>query len=708
MKKRWLSLIMLLSLSLSFISGCKNEEQSNLNKLNLNGSDIVLKIGEKTYSADELFADMLNTKIGAESAYSKILRAVIENSVDIDPNITASWELLVDAFEENVKTTAASSGISESEARKQLLAEEGYSSMEEKKSEYFYSVKLDIAQDAYWDLVKEQYWEVKDNDDFVSYFETNLPYYVKHVLVKTAYTSARGPYATNLSSSDDATALYKVYEMLAQDYKFSYIMNQLSEDTGSSSTGTGYYMDLTTSFVTEFLHGVFVFDAMLKGETDEVIGLDQRFLNYYGVTEANDQDYDFGVIYASDIETLGKGNNATDSASEGITVYENVKGENGEITEKSTGSTIGNNYGSYSMYNRSIIFNQTFNNPGISVIAYDLDEENTPKNVKEITINGKKLNVLTDEEGNYVFVVCARGDSTDLWIHFLTVNVSPFDTFENTNGKKDARLFFSVDQTTLIDEMVAEKEAALKEEGKTTEQIKDIIKTYRDKLENYKTYVDIKGGEKVVNRNKIIDELEGYVKTYAKRGITSGAISGEEQFLTYDMVEHYMKSGEITIKSTVVKELVEKYIKNQKALIDLKTINSIQSGWDGYYELISLANSDEITSKKIPMECSHVVNGYSDKTLCKYNYETGFEILVNYLNVEASQIDAKYKSYHIGQQNFVLPTEGLTKEGHTFGGWYYTSDCKEGTEVESIDTTRTSSKNKTQLYAKWIPNTPEA
>jgi uncharacterized repeat protein (TIGR02543 family) len=175
-----------------------------------------------------------------------------------------------------------------------------------------------------------------------------------------------------------------------------------------------------------------------------------------------------------------------------------------------------------------------------------------------------------------------------------------------------------------------------------------------------------------------------------------------------DMVEYYMETGEISIENEMIEQLVSNYIKNQKDLIDLKTITSIQTGWDEYYDLISLANSDEIVSKKIPMECSHVVNGYSDKTLCKYNYETGFEILVNYLNVDLSQIDSEYKSYHIGQENFELPTTGLKKEGYTFGGWYYTSECTEGTEVTSIDTSRTSSKNKTQLYAKWITDTPEA
>jgi uncharacterized repeat protein (TIGR02543 family) len=47
-----------------------------------------------------------------------------------------------------------------------------------------------------------------------------------------------------------------------------------------------------------------------------------------------------------------------------------------------------------------------------------------------------------------------------------------------------------------------------------------------------------------------------------------------------------------------------------------------------------------------------------------------------------------------------LPTP--TKTGYTFAGWYSTSTFDEGTEVTSIDATRSSSNNKVVLYAKWV------
>ena len=92
MKKRWLSLILTFCLSLGFVSGCKDETTGPVIGLNVNGSDIVLKVGDKQYTADELFADMLNSEIGAQVAYEKILRMVVESSVPVDANMETSWD----------------------------------------------------------------------------------------------------------------------------------------------------------------------------------------------------------------------------------------------------------------------------------------------------------------------------------------------------------------------------------------------------------------------------------------------------------------------------------------------------------------------------------------------------------------------------------------------------------------------------------------
>ena len=75
MKKKWISLVLLCVIGFSSLFGCDNKDASVVNKLNINGKDIVLKIGDATYTADELFADMLLTEEGAQSLFK-----VVENS----------------------------------------------------------------------------------------------------------------------------------------------------------------------------------------------------------------------------------------------------------------------------------------------------------------------------------------------------------------------------------------------------------------------------------------------------------------------------------------------------------------------------------------------------------------------------------------------------------------------------------------------------
>ena len=684
MKKRWLSLLMLLSVCLCSVSGCKKDDTNAVQKLVIDGNDIVLKVGDTTYSAKDLFGDLLSTESGVKTAYEKILRAIVFNSVESDSNLDASWDLKLESFNDDVKTYMNENNASKSDAEKAVLKEKGFESVDEMKDDYYYTVKLAKLQ--------EKYWNEKSNYYYEEYLKNRLPYYVRHALVNTGYTSNRGVYASIIDSSD-AKSLYQVYSKLASGDKFYTIMQDVSEDSGSNKTGQGYMMDLTKDdFETEFVHATMIFDALLKNKTNEVLGLNSDILNMFKGT--NNNGFNFNVIKASDIVALNK---TADEASSSFRPNDITIVDDGG---NNLGSDIYTAYGSSSMYSRSIIFNQIFNNQGISIITYDLDDSNAPTNMKTININGKDVKALTDENGNIVYVICAR-TSSELRIHFMVVDVSPFD--------EKAKLFFSMNQEKTIKEMVEEKKTALRTEGKSEEEINTLITAYEKELKEYKTYVDIKGGEKISERNKIIDELESVVKAYAQRGTTTGSVAGEEQYLTYDMVEYYMTQKEVTFKNENVKNLVLNYISAQKTLIDYKTLNTITDGWNNYYLRTSIANSKEMTMKKIPIECSYATSG-TNKT-CTYSYDKGFKISVTY-DLKGGTLDenSTYSTYfYIGQsESFVLPTANdISKAECTFDGWYYTSDFKEGTKVTSIDVSKSSINNKTKLYAKWVQNTAE-
>lgn len=684
MKKRWLSLLMLLSVCLCPISGCTKNATNAVEKLVIDGNDIVLKVGDTTYSAKDLFGDLLSNESGVKTAYENLLRAIVFNSVEDDSNLDASWDLMLESFNDEVKTYMNSNSVNKSDAEKAVLKEKGYESIDGMKEEYYYSKKLSMLQ--------EKYWNEKSNYYYEEYLKNRLPYYVRHALVNAGYTSTRGVYASSISSSN-AKNLYQVYSKLAKGDKFYTIMQDVSEDSGSNKTGQGYMMDLTKdNFETEFVHATLMFDALLRNKTSEVKGLTSEVLNMFKGT--NDNGFNFNVIKASDIVAL---NETADQASssyrpDDITIVDDT------TEESSLGSDIRTAYGNESMYTRSIIFNQIFNKSGISVITYDLEDENAPTNTKTVNINGKDVKVLTDENGNIVYVVYARM-SSELRIHFMVIDVSPFD--------ENAKLFFSMDQEATIKEMVEEKKTTLKQEGKSDEEIETAITAYEKELKEYKTYVDIKGGEKASSRNDIIKELEDVVKAYAKRGTTTGSVEGEDEFLTYDMVEYYMTKNNVTFKNDTIKNLILNYIAAQKDLIDYKTLTTITDGWNTYYLKASIASSKEMTSKKIPIECSYYTSN-TNKT-CTYSYEKGFKINVSYdLNGGSLDENSTYSKYfYIGQSElFVLPTANdISKADHTFDGWYYTSDFKDGTKVTSIDVSNSSVKNKTKLYAKWVQNT---
>ena len=287
MKKRWLSLLMLFSVCLCSVGGCKKNNDSAVDKLVIDGNDVVLKIGDTKYTANDLFGDLLSSEAGVKGAYEKLLKAIVLNSVDDDSSLDASWELKLDSFNDDVKTYMNQNSVSKSDAEKAVLKEAGYETIDEMKDEYYYGVKLAKLQ--------EKYWNEKSNYYYEEYLKNNLPYYVRHALVKADYQSTRGTYASTITA-DQSKKLYQVYSKLVKGDKFYTIMQDVSDDTGSNKTGQGYMMDITTdNFETEFLHATMIFDALLRNKTDKVTGLNTDILSEFMTSNSN--GYNFRKYY---------------------------------------------------------------------------------------------------------------------------------------------------------------------------------------------------------------------------------------------------------------------------------------------------------------------------------------------------------------------------------------------------------------------------
>lgn len=89
-----------------------------------------------------------------------------------------------------------------------------------------------------------------------------------------------------------------------------------------------------------------------------------------------------------------------------------------------------------------------------------------------------------------------------------------------------------------------------------------------------------------------------------------------------------------------------------------------------------------------------------DEEIILYAKWTGITYSVTYVENEGTIAEKdKYTNYTCGV-GLILPIP--TKTGHTFEGWYTSSDFNDGPAVEKISTTDTGNKT---YYAKWTPDT---
>ena len=245
----------LLTLSVALLGGCNGSDK--------NVSEIVLEVGDKKYTAEQLYNQLLSTGTGANEAFSIVLRLVVESSMETSKNIQTAADIAEETFEEEVETYATNNGVTVKEARKQLLKEKGYESVEEMKADIIYNQKLT--------RVTEQYWETHKGDFYVDYIKNRLPYLVSHVLVKIDDNTNGNKIANNVNVSQaEAEKLHDVINRFKNGDEFSYIANHFSDDSGSTASGGAYYMDTTTGFVDEFLYGTYIFDAYTEKVVDKL------------------------------------------------------------------------------------------------------------------------------------------------------------------------------------------------------------------------------------------------------------------------------------------------------------------------------------------------------------------------------------------------------------------------------------------------------
>lgn len=551
MKKKWIGFLSVCILGFSSLVGCASKDTSSVEKLTVNGQDIVLQIGDVSYTADELFGDLLNTTDGAEVAYSKILKIVVQTAMPVDTNMQAGLDLQYQTFLDDVTKYQTDNSVTYDEALKAKLSDEGVDSVEALKDLYQYQAQLGKLTTVYWEENKTAYMN--------EYIQERLLYYVKHILVSISSTDTSQDMFYTSISSDTAEKLYQVYDMIVNGDSFSSVAYLLpSDDSGSASTGGGYTMDLSTSFVYEFKYGLIAFDAYNQG-----ISLD----NY--PSELND-------LYGNGFDAI--------PASYFIKLDE-VKDDSYLFTTSDLDTTL-------KTYPRNVIFNNLFNNPGVSLITYDLDipeGEEAPANtcvvdfVKDANGNKTTARVLCDENGTPIMVT--RGSSG---IHFIVADTSPLDL-------ANAQAYFSIEP---------------------------------DSTDGYTSYAEQE--DTIIAKNDVIDELEGYARNYVQKAISgSSTVKGSEDFEQFDLFEYYLNKDyngtTITITNSIISDLIDEYIAARRAEADAIYNDKIASQWASYIAKVKASRSEYVSKQRVPLVCLD----YEDTTNenCTYTYENGFSVV---------------------------------------------------------------------------------
>ena len=453
---------------------------------------LIVNVGGKNYQFSDIYDLMDGKKDSAKAYYStakNILAQLITPRTDTilsqaDSYIKqqeASWKSSADTngttYKEEMEKALKAAGCDDEEAlRNKQIA----SYQNEKNSTDFYSEQQGTTDTDSKFMISES-----ETKKFVS--ETS-PYHVSHILVKVDASSDGTSTWAGEISSDDAKQIGNVLNSLSSTNTFGITAKTQSDDTSSGTlygelytagdTGASIAMTKSTSYIQEFKYGLYAYDAYLNPDTKDNAAL-KTSLRVPGHSE------DSAVADEITDTQVGQGKAYGIPLSQAFSLQYEADQTTSDDGLSVTDATA-------KQYPRNIIFNNYFNNHGVSFVYDDssdydarfvaeckeidstvnsVEDANTKlperykeykfvksrldaisadkfktvstissnlvslkyntssKKVETTAVTGAKK-ILADENGNPIIVV--RGGSSDYQgIHFIIVNKDPFVDSDN-------------------------------------------------------------------------------------------------------------------------------------------------------------------------------------------------------------------------------------------------------------------------------------
>ncbi len=231
LKKYWFVGLIVLVMVVGTIVFSKEQLNSVFKGKKVDGKDLIYEIAEESKNADDYYAEIIKDHGGSEGY--KLFERLVLNSIETSDELKEQAQKDAD---EHLKYTSAQ-GTAKVKELETALIQSGYSGI--KELNVFYENAGKILQ------IERDYIDANGGEALESYFETNSPRIVSHILVKME--DPENPTEAEQKLLDEAKAA------LADGMDFKDAAIKFSDDGSATEGGLIGFLDKNSQFVPEFI-----------------------------------------------------------------------------------------------------------------------------------------------------------------------------------------------------------------------------------------------------------------------------------------------------------------------------------------------------------------------------------------------------------------------------------------------------------------------
>lgn len=558
MNKRLLTLSMVGLLTVGLAS-CSDVTQKEVD-----GKQVIVTIGETNYTADELLSEYAKDSAGVNAYYNAIYDVLVRNHVEQTNDMKQTVDSKIDSFVKTVRSNASANGKTYKDQLSTELESKGLESLDNLREVYMLEQQKTQYEDSWYEenelvLTKE-------------YLKAKTPYHIRHILVKT--NSAGTSLYDGKISEDEAIKLSNIIQRLAEGKEtFGQVAQQASDDTGSAAIyGSAGIMDQDTGFVNEFKLGIFAYDAFINPENKDTEAAKKLNIPTKVLDGSNDKDPTLGGLKGYDVEPIVSSINEIKYskvldlekyADTDDTIKNQIYVPDLPEYEGNVGTTINESY-----YPRNILFNNYFNDHGLSVIVKDETFTGTGGNWKSFEGIAGGKEVLTDGSFPILVVRAGSGDSYQ-GVHLMSIEQSPFwyDSNDLANTK-----FATATETVSVE---------------------DYLMNY------YSTSIPASSSTDVSKDHRYVTFIQSTRDTYSSRAQDiENLYKGFDSNVSYKLFEELVFDAQGNVKAgiTIEKDIldsIKEMIKTKRAQATKSEEDVNEEAWTSYVQLLHLQDAQK-------------------------------------------------------------------------------------------------------------------